>query len=194
MGDSGSTGVVGQGCEEKRYEILVHGVFDPQQPAYDLAMPPFSRFKYALYRLQVRWGLSQTETKTITLVLSLLLAGLVFKHFRSQYVLFDPGDYAHLDASYAAASRAFRADSLSQLEAGFGPVNVNIASSIELQRLPRIGPAMAARIVDHRSKRGPFATLESLMDVPGIGPKTLEQLKPLVVLAADTSTAQPQKP
>lgn len=48
-------------------------------------------------------------------------------------------------------------------------VNVNTATVEELQQLPRIGPALAQRIVAYREMYGPFQTIENLMEVPGIG-------------------------
>ncbi|WP_420455521.1 ComEA family DNA-binding protein [Rubrivirga sp.] len=62
------------------------------------------------------------------------------------------------------------------------PTNVNTASAEELQRLPRIGPALAGRIVEHRRVHGPFRSAEALTDVRGIGDKTLEKLRPWVRL------------
>ena len=62
------------------------------------------------------------------------------------------------------------------------PVNINSASEEELQNLPRIGPAMAARIVLHRQKNGAFQTKDDLMKVKGIGKKTFEKLKDLITL------------
>jgi len=62
------------------------------------------------------------------------------------------------------------------------PVNINSASEAELQNLPRIGPAMAARIVLHRQQHGPFQSKDDLMKVKGIGKKTFEKLKDLIVL------------
>jgi competence protein ComEA len=60
-------------------------------------------------------------------------------------------------------------------------VNVNSASLEELQRLPGIGPVLAQRIVESRSTHGPFRTMEDLLRVSGIGPATLEGLKPLIL-------------
>jgi competence protein ComEA len=64
------------------------------------------------------------------------------------------------------------------------PVDVNRASAEELQRLPGVGPVMAARIVAERQKK-PFAAVEDLRRVSGIGPKTLEKLRPYVRTGAD---------
>ena len=63
-----------------------------------------------------------------------------------------------------------------------GPVALNSASAEELQQLPLIGPPTAALILQHRDRHGPFETLQSLARVKGIGPRTLECLRDLVVL------------
>ena len=64
-------------------------------------------------------------------------------------------------------------------------VNVNLASAEELQRLPKIGPRIAQRIIEYRSRNGPFQSLEHLARVEGIGPKTLVALDSLVVVQTD---------
>jgi competence protein ComEA len=61
-----------------------------------------------------------------------------------------------------------------------GPINVNTATAAELETLPGIGPALAARIVEHRSQHGPFANIEALLEVSGIGPAKLETIRALV--------------
>lgn len=61
-------------------------------------------------------------------------------------------------------------------------VNVNTASSAELQRLPGVGPAIAQAIVDYRNQRGNFTSLQDLLKVKGIGPKKLEALRDAVTL------------
>jgi competence protein ComEA len=59
-------------------------------------------------------------------------------------------------------------------------VDVNRAGLEELQSLPGIGPALAQRILDSRSRDGPFRRLDDLLRVRGIGPATLARLQPLV--------------
>ena len=59
------------------------------------------------------------------------------------------------------------------------PLNVNTAGPAALEELPGIGPALAAAIVDHRRRYGPFATIDELVEVTGIGPVKLEQIRPL---------------
>jgi len=61
-----------------------------------------------------------------------------------------------------------------------GPINVNSATPEQLEKLPGIGPGLAAKIVEDRSKNGRFRSIKDLDRVPGIGPKLLEKVRPLV--------------
>lgn len=62
-----------------------------------------------------------------------------------------------------------------------GRVDLNTADVAALDTLPRIGPAMAQRIIDWRETNGPIASVDDLLAVSGIGAKTVEALRPLVV-------------
>jgi competence protein ComEA len=59
-------------------------------------------------------------------------------------------------------------------------VSINGASETELQKLPGVGPAMAARIIQHRKESGKFTDPEQLMDVSGIGEKKFAKMRPFV--------------
>src|SRR5262249_46493141 len=59
------------------------------------------------------------------------------------------------------------------------PININRAPAEELQRLPGIGSKLSQQIVDER-QNGPFQSVEELRRVRGIGPKTIERLRPYV--------------
>jgi len=69
------------------------------------------------------------------------------------------------------------------------PVNLNTATSAQLDALPGIGKATADRIVEYRQKNGGFKKPEELMNVRGIGEKAFLKLKPLVLVTA-TKTDQ----
>lgn len=64
-----------------------------------------------------------------------------------------------------------------QSNAGSGLININTATEAELQQLPGIGEALAAAIVDDRASNGPFASIEDLMRVSGIGEKKFAKLR-----------------
>ena len=57
-------------------------------------------------------------------------------------------------------------------------IDVNRAGRQELLQVPGVGPNLAEAILSHRTKAGPFVSLEGLQSVHGIGTKTLEKLKP----------------
>jgi competence ComEA-like helix-hairpin-helix protein len=59
-------------------------------------------------------------------------------------------------------------------------VDINSADVAELGELPQVGPNLARRMVEHRERYGPFRTADDLLRVKGIGPKTLEALRPHV--------------
>jgi competence protein ComEA len=60
------------------------------------------------------------------------------------------------------------------------PVNINTASAADLETLPRVGPSLAQRIVDYRAEHGPFAAIEDIMQVSGIGPSIFEAINDLI--------------
>jgi len=61
-----------------------------------------------------------------------------------------------------------------------GPIDLDVATAAELDRLPGIGPALAARIVANRDSLGPFGSLAELDRVRGIGPALCKRLQPIV--------------
>jgi len=68
-----------------------------------------------------------------------------------------------------------------------GKVDINTASAAELDTLPGIGPAIAARIIDFRTRNGPFRRSEDLMNVRGIGEKKFLKLKERIVISLPES-------
>jgi competence protein ComEA len=63
-----------------------------------------------------------------------------------------------------------------------GPINLNAATADQLDALPGVGPATATAIVAYRREHGPFASVEQLLEVPGIGPSKLAQIRTLIVI------------
>jgi competence protein ComEA len=60
-------------------------------------------------------------------------------------------------------------------------LDVNTAEWPELAQLPDVGPVLAGRIVESRENEGPYVDHEDLMRVKGIGPKTLEKIRPYLL-------------
>lgn len=63
-----------------------------------------------------------------------------------------------------------------------GLVNLNTATSAQLEQLPGVGPVTASNIVAWRDENGGFTSVDQLQEVPGIGPKTFQRLAPLVTV------------
>jgi len=61
-----------------------------------------------------------------------------------------------------------------------GKLNINEASEFQLLQLPYIGEQTAKLIVEYRNKSGKFQSIDELMNVNGIGPKTLDYLRPYI--------------
>jgi competence protein ComEA len=61
-------------------------------------------------------------------------------------------------------------------------ININTATAAELDALPGVGEVIAQRIVDYRTTNGPFRSVDDLLDVSGIGPVTLEDMRSMVTV------------
>jgi len=61
-------------------------------------------------------------------------------------------------------------------------ININTASSFELDTLPGIGPTTAGKIIAYREESGPFLATEDIINVSGIGPGTYERIKDLITV------------
>ena len=72
-------------------------------------------------------------------------------------------------------------------------IDVNDADWPEFSQLPGIGETLARRIVDSRSVEGPFADLDELRRVRGIGSKTLERIKPYLLPVPDGGSVAAQR-
>jgi competence protein ComEA len=69
-------------------------------------------------------------------------------------------------------------------------VNINTATVAELESLPGIGAKVAARIVDYRTKKGPFKKVEELMNVQGIGEKSFLKIRGQLTVSGSPAAAQ----
>ena len=67
--------------------------------------------------------------------------------------------------------------------ASTGQVDINTAGIEELQSLPGIGPSLAQRIVDHRREHGPFRRVEDLLEIKGIGERSLDRMRDRITVS-----------
>jgi comEA protein len=74
------------------------------------------------------------------------------------------------------------------------PIDLNTASSEQLQRLPGVGPVMAQRILDYRKKSGPFQSVDDLLAVKGISNKRLERIRQYVMVKPPQAQTPPKAP
>jgi competence ComEA-like helix-hairpin-helix protein len=80
------------------------------------------------------------------------------------------------------------------LGAALGSIDLNTADVATLKELPGVGPHLAARIVEYRDQHGPFASVDDLRNVSGIGPVSIQRLRPLLYVTkteTNDTTAMP---
>ena len=111
----------------------------------------------------------KTVRKAAIALLLALAAGMAMAHLRLPHA----AHYWRMDTSAAA----LRAGERMSVSLPAGDVDVNSGSVQELQRLMGVGPSLAQAIVAEREQNGSFSYPEDLISVPGIGPKTLEQMR-----------------
>ena len=88
----------------------------------------------------------------------------------------------------ALSSLAMAAD-----DTATGVVNINTAGTEQLQLLPRVGPALADRIIEFREENGPFGSIDELVAVKGIGETSLAKLEPYVTTRGESTLASKVK-
>jgi competence protein ComEA len=79
-----------------------------------------------------------------------------------------------------AANPTTAPDNPGSLGSSGSPININTATQAELESLPGIGPVIAGRIIAYRQDHGPFASIQAIQDVSGIGPVTFERIQNLI--------------
>ena len=71
-------------------------------------------------------------------------------------------------------------------------INLNTATVAELETLPGIGAKVATRIVEYRTKKGPFRKIEELMNVQGVGEKSFLKLRPQLTVETKSESSAPR--
>ena len=127
-------------------------------------------------------GFTRNEQKVILFLTAGLFFGTAIKGLREKVQAFPEGpDIPALTRPVGPNPLAAQPESDERFVSE-ATVPLNAADSEELERLPGIGPVMAKRILDYRQKKGIFRSIEELKNVRGIGPKTLEKIRPYLRL------------
>ena len=130
------------------------------------------------------------EHRAVLLLLGLGLGGHVVRMVASD-ARRPPGEVRLLGSSTSSAALA-RRDSLARLARPLARgerIDVDRASAQELQRLPGVGSGLARRIVEERSRAGPFGDTAALRRVPGIGPSKLARMAPNLAFSRPAAVA-----
>ena len=90
-------------------------------------------------------------------------------------------EIAYLATPISTAPAAAQASTVSSIS---GRVNINLATAVQLDALPGIGPALASRIVAYRDAHGLFASVEELSNVSGISPRMVDDLRDLISIGS----------
>jgi competence ComEA-like helix-hairpin-helix protein len=124
------------------------------------------------------------DRRAALMLACLALAGAGVRYFLSPSPSAPPGDVQLQSSSSqrpgALRETARRAVQLSRPLLPGERVDVDRADVSEITRLPRVGPALAQRIVAWRTEHGPFGSLSRLDSVSGVGPKLLDAILPFV--------------
>ena len=129
------------------------------------------------------WAVPSSDDRNAALILlSLAAAGILIRGLVGGASA--PGAVAYREVATSRPGRDSVAERAARLARPLGrgeTIDVDVAPASELARLPRIGAALAARIVAQRDEHGPFGSLEALDRVSGVGPAVLQAVRRLVV-------------
>ncbi len=147
-----------------------------------------------MFKLISSWGFTPAEKRALLLICSAALLGTGFRYYR-QYLGAHEIPLTSSDSLIVAAigqeyydrtgEKIFQTESTSPLpRADFlsaAQLDLNTATREQLEALPHIGPVLAGRILAERERLGIFKSVDDLLQVKGIGAKSLAQIRPLVV-------------
>jgi competence protein ComEA len=91
--------------------------------------------------------------------------------------LIKDGEQVYVDLKAASTPFVQDGPTRNAVKKKSGPININRATAGELDGLPGIGPVLASRIIDYRKANGPFASVDDLQKVSGIGVSKFAQFK-----------------
>jgi competence ComEA-like helix-hairpin-helix protein len=134
----------------------------------------------------VEWlALTKTERNVILFLVVTMIIGAAIRLYQATFPALPQFDYRASDSTFAVLSAAPE-DSVSVVPTSIrtggesGKLNINTATVQQLMDLPGIGEVTAERILKYRKETGKFTTIEDLRAVKGISKNKLERLSPMI--------------
>jgi competence ComEA-like helix-hairpin-helix protein len=136
--------------------------------------------------------LTADESRALAFIAGLLFLSAAVRLASLPERIAIPGERMDLEAHIAATERAVsEAERMARPLAPDERLDPNTAPAVELARLPRVGPALARRIVEDREQNGPFLRTGDLTRVPGVGPRLVDLAAPHLTLTPGPLTPAP---
>lgn len=142
-----------------------------------------------------KYGFTESEARAVVLIVSAAVIGAVLGQSGTEGDRRSFADeYRHMDSLFAVQAEkgteavlGHQQTVVSDTSPSFSRtasnlIDINTASAVELDELPGIGPVIAQRIVDYRTKYGPFRNLDDLIKVKSIGNKKFQQIEPYICI------------
>ncbi|MCL6580970.1 MAG: ComEA family DNA-binding protein [Firmicutes bacterium] len=168
---------VKEGEEGETHEIVVHVAGCVVRPGV-YSLPAGSRMIDAV---KVAGGVT-AEADTNAVNLARLIGDGEQVYVPSRQETARLGSSAGLPTSGGSAAVGWAAGTVPSGGALTVKLDLNTATQAQLEALPGIGPALAARIIQYRQEHGPFRTPEELLNVSGIGEKKLAEIRPYITV------------
>lgn len=156
------------------------------------------RLKRAVFFWVDKLQITRKERISFTILMSLVVVLSLLNVVIKKKVVPTPENHAEILAEFERRSALIEREDmeLDQRYAGviseeseeessitaMEPININEASTVELTSLPGIGETYAQRIIEYRETNGDFTSVDELVNVRGIGERTLEKIKPFIKL------------
>lgn len=133
-------------------------------------------------RIEFEWNKKNIVYVILLCILFVMVCYIIFRLLQPSAAM--PDDWQSVNVALEVALSEKEVQLSAEIEVEQAPqlININRAAAFELELLPGIGPVKAKAIVDYRRQHGPFASIESLQDVPGIGPATYENLENFITV------------
>jgi competence protein ComEA len=128
------------------------------------------------------------ETKALIFLLAALAVGSGITLYKRSHPRFAP-ELVLQSTQSPPAQRVV--DASDQAPGEKTLIDINRAAAKELDLLPGIGPALSRRVVEYRQINGPFAKIEDITRVQGIGPKIFQRIRDYISAGPDTAEVSP---